>query len=329
MNDDTQNMNYPLHLRILAGIGAWFTALLVLIFVLLFVGLSEIFAFDTGLVVIGLLSLGLAAIQQRKGTSGPYADQLSLALALAGSGALVFGIAWGYGAHEPLLTAFWAQTVVALVGYPLIRDAVYRFLIPLSAVLLAACWLVFSRNHGELFHPLVAACTLLLGWLWLHRHDNATLRPLAYAAALMVPACLLFLNFTQSWRYIDYFNEPMWPSSLILSALLITLFYHFSAHRDVIKQPWFLVAAVATLLLGLFTTPGVLAAASLLVLGHHYRDRILITLAHLFMVAFLVWYYYALNVDLAYKSWVIAGSGAVLLAARRIVIVLEQRRTAQ
>ena len=43
------------------------------------------------------------------------------------------------------------------------------------------------------------------------------------------------------------------------------------------------------------------------------------TLSYLFLPCFLVVFYYVLNVDLAHKSWIIAGSGAVLLVVRWIV----------
>ena len=59
-------------------------------------------------------------------------------------------------------------------------------------------------------------------------------------------------------------------------------------------------------------------AIGLLALGYNYDDRILSGLAYLFLPVFLIMYYYALNVDLVYKSWILAGSGLILLAVRWI-----------
>jgi uncharacterized membrane protein len=70
--------------------------------------------------------------------------------------------------------------------------------------------------------------------------------------------------------------------------------------------------------LGIFTTPGILVAVGLLIAGYAFGDRILTALAYLSLPSFLVFFYYALNVDLAHKSLVIAGSGVLLLVVRWI-----------
>ncbi|MCI5227648.1 MAG: DUF4401 domain-containing protein, partial [Candidatus Electrothrix sp. AX2] len=80
---------------------------------------------------------------------------------------------------------------------------------------------------------------------------------------------------------------------------------------------------VVTVLLGIFTTPGILVAIALLVTGYAFGDRILTGLAYLFLPCFLIVFYYALHIDLAYKSYVVAGSGLLLLAVRWIVQYLQ------
>ena len=54
------------------------------------------------------------------------------------------------------------------------------------------------------------------------------------------------------------------------------------------------------------------------VIGYAFGDHILTTLSYLFLVCFLVVFYYALNIDLAHKSWIVAGSGVILLVVRWI-----------
>jgi len=56
----------------------------------------------------------------------------------------------------------------------------------------------------------------------------------------------------------------------------------------------------------------------LLFVGYAFGDRILTPLSYLFLPCFLVLFYYALNVDLAHKSWIIGGSGVILLIVRWI-----------
>ncbi|MCI5223928.1 MAG: DUF4401 domain-containing protein [Candidatus Electrothrix sp. AR4] len=54
-------------------------------------------------------------------------------------------------------------------------------------------------------------------------------------------------------------------------------------------------------------------------MGHAFGDRILTLFALLFLPCFLVVFYYALHIDLAYKSYVVAGSGLLLLIVRHIL----------
>jgi uncharacterized membrane protein len=64
------------------------------------------------------------------------------------------------------------------------------------------------------------------------------------------------------------------------------------------------------------TTPGVLAAIGLLVLGHARRDALLLAMGTAFFPIFIVVFYYEMEVSLLAKSYILMASGAVLLAAR-------------
>jgi uncharacterized membrane protein len=79
--------------------------------------------------------------------------------------------------------------------------------------------------------------------------------------------------------------------------------------------------AATPLLLALVTlsTPGIIAAVALFVLGFDRRNRVLIALGIAFLVKFLALYYYSLDMTLLEKSIVLAASGLVLLAARAYI----------
>jgi uncharacterized membrane protein len=81
------------------------------------------------------------------------------------------------------------------------------------------------------------------------------------------------------------------------------------------------VTAATPLVLGLLTlsTPGIVAALTLLILGFDRRNRILIGLAVVFLVKFASVYYYSLQLTLLEKSIVLAASGLLLLAVRAYV----------
>jgi uncharacterized membrane protein len=126
-----------------------------------------------------------------------------------------------------------------------------------------------------------------------------------------------------SWR--ESFNEPFWPSSVLLSCGLIYLYFHLAGGVQKRREPWMILAIVTTVLLGAFTTPGLLVAIGLIIIGYAFEDYLLSALAYIFLIYFLIIFYYALNIDLAHKSWIIAGSGILLLYVRRIASQFEPK----
>ena len=77
-----------------------------------------------------------------------------------------------------------------------------------------------------------------------------------------------------------------------------------------------IIATMGVLLLATFTTPGILAAIGLMVLGYARRESELTGLGILFFPVFIVIFYFEWKTSLLTKSWILAGSGCVLLAAR-------------
>jgi len=181
-------------------------------------------------------------------------------------------------------------------------------------------WIIYEKVFVFL-HALIVAETILAGVLLLMKKRSETLTPLVYSAAAMLPATLLFMNLTQinPWG-IDFRipSIPLWPSSVALAAGLIYLYFHLAGGWKLFREPLLILAVLSTLLLGIFTTPGILVAIGLLIVGYSLDDHILTGFSYLFLICFLVVFYYALDVDLAHKSWVIAGSGVLLLIVRWI-----------
>jgi hypothetical protein len=302
----------PIYIRILSGIGAWFSA----VFLIIFLVISDIFDSSAAALISGVIFL-VAAIFILRANKGTFLSQLSLALAFAGNilvlGGVIDIIRWGDEFSVVLIT----HALICIVVYPLFADSIYRFLAPIALAAIATAWIIEEKIF-VFMHVLIAAETILAGVLLLRKKRPPFLTPLVYSAATMLPATLLFMNFMQidTWR-ID-FNEPLWPSSILLAGGLIFLYYHLAGGSNRLREPWMILAIVSTLLLGIFTTPGILVAIALLFVGYAFGDRILTPLSYLFLPCFLVLFYYALNVDLAHKSWIIGGSGVILLIVRWI-----------
>lgn len=302
----------PMYIRILSGIGAWFTAA----FLILFLLRSQIVEIGTGAIICGIIFL-VAAIIIARASKAAFLGQLSLALAFAGN-LLVLGGAYAEFERYKISVVLITHAVVCAVVYPLYANSIYRFLAPTALVALATAWIV-EEEVFVLMHALIGAEMLLSGILLLRKKRPLLLTPLVYSAAAMLPATLLFMNLMQMNIWRTDFDEPLWPSSLLLAGGLIYLYFHLAGGSKRLREPWLILAIISTILLGIFTTPGILVAVGLLVVGYAFGDRILTVLSYLFLPCFLVFFYYALNVDLAHKSCVVAGSGVLLLVVRWIV----------
>jgi len=311
-DQEKQSSGDPLYIQALYGAGAWFAS----IFLLIFVGVSGIIDDAFGAAVLGVILIA-AAIPIARASKAVFVSQLALALMLAGNSMAVFGIASESNSHE-LFVAFVTHTVICAIIYPLYPSAIYRFIAPIMVTVLATSWIIDSEQFA-LFHLLVALVTFLAGYLLLHKKTLRSILPLTYAAAFMPLIAILILNLSQAENWRTDFDQPLWPSSIILVCGMIYLFLHLSSGLEAKLKPWKVIAITFTILLGIFTTPGVLAAASLLIIGYAYGDYILTALAYLFLPSFIIVFYYALNIDLAHKSYVIAGSGAVLLILRFVL----------
>ncbi|MCP4692261.1 MAG: DUF4401 domain-containing protein [Desulfobacterales bacterium] len=301
----------PLYIRVLSGMGAWFAAACFIVFLVI----SELLENNVDALIVGSLLLGAGIIVSRA-SKATFPGQLSLALAFAGNTLVLFGAASLFN-QDAMAGAFAAQAVVCIVVYPLHLNAVYRFLAPTALAVLAAAW-ILEEEAFVLMHLLMAAETLLAGVGMFRKRPPAWFAPLARSAAVMAPATILFMNLLEMDMWGPGYNEPAWPSSLLLAGAMIYLYIHLAGGWKRLGEPWMVLAVASTILLGVFTTPGVLVAIGLLVAGYGFGDRFLMGVSLLFLPCFLVLFYYALNIDLAHKSWVITGSGALLLAARGV-----------
>jgi len=303
-----QEKGAPVYVRILLGLGAWFAACLFLPFL----GLFGVFD-NTGATFVCGAILMAASISLSRMTKSTFPAQLSLVFAFAGNILVIYGVIdAGHYSGDVLGSVAATHAVICAVMYMPLRSNVYRFLSPVIAVVLATIWIVEEGGAGSI-HALVALEASLFYFLLLLPKRSHLLSPLMYSSACMLPATILFMNITQVDVWTHHFKEPLWPSSMILALGLVYFFARIAGGWDRLRQCWPVLAILATIALGFFTTPGVLIAIGVLVAGYAFQDHILSSLSYLFMPCFLVIFYYALNVDLARKSWVIAGSGAILL----------------
>ncbi|WP_457653281.1 DUF4401 domain-containing protein [Rhodocaloribacter sp.] len=303
----------PWHLRVLVGGAAWFAAVLFLVFLLSF----SAFRSDEGMLTLGLVLLG-AALGLHRRARGLFPEQLAFALSLAGQ----FAFFGGLGQLLDWSPGFWllmiALEAALLFLYP---DALHRFVSTLIGVG-AATTFFHAVEVPDLVHALVFGLAVGSGLL---REREARLARsrfagLARAVAYGSAAGLLGVLVLSVTPDVEVFAvAAWWPSTLGLAAAFGGL-VHRILTTDAPETPplarTLLFAGLLAVALLTRDAPGILAALFVLTLGFHRGDRLLMAFALVFLAVFLGFFYYNMNLTLLAKSFLLIGSGVVLLGVR-------------
>ncbi|MDX1520813.1 MAG: DUF4401 domain-containing protein [Anaerolineae bacterium] len=318
LSDTPSEAATPWYIRGLIGLGGWFAAL----FFIGFLTVAEIITDSTGAMIVGaifcVVGVGIKGIRP----TSVFAGQLALAISLAGQLMFIFGF-WDKTNNVPL-------TIIVTIGLETLlfifyADKLHRFL---SAVVIcwALFWLFIDLEVADLSHLLVillAGGTILL-WHFQARLVTSPLspyfRPLGYALPVALFGFLL-LSFTD-----DYDIKWWWLSAVGLLAALYYLEYLVLDHHRISWRTtpvvWVLTGTLL-LLIPAIQTPGILAALIVLLVGYYRGNRLLLGLATAFLAIFLIGYYYNLELTLLTKSFVLMGTGLILLVIRYVAIERE------
>jgi hypothetical protein len=312
----------PLPLRILVGVGAFFST----ICIIGFLAAAEIINIDkeAGLLVWGVI-FGVAAIflyaqsaaEAAYSLRHSFVLQASFCAMAVGKSLFVFGIAvladspWG---------VTWGALIVTILTYPVYPLSLDRFL-SVSGVLFSLLFNLLLEERAPqvrefLLHLLFAAQLLAASWLFTSPRAPRLLLPAAYAvvAALIGMVTLLALLHSSEWRLWEFgWRYPAVPNALLCLGLL-WLIPWAAGGWDELRREAVQAAIAGALLLGLISAPGVILSAALLILGYARHARLLLWSGLLLLPLYLFIYYYSLHLSLLAKSGVLIGSGAVLLA---------------
>jgi hypothetical protein len=299
----------PLYIKLLSGFGAWLAAPFLFAFLVLF----HVIGHDpAALLATGVISL-VAALVLNRIFKNIFLAQFGLALSFAGHLLVLYSQDSSLNLNHFGELAV-TQLVLCILIYPFFRNAAYRFLMPLFAVALGLTW-VYATKHYSALSFFVALQALCCGALVLLAKKPSALNPLQYVFAVGSAATILLMTFTGIFIF-KHPVTPSWPSSAVLAAGLIMVLLNLGGGIKSLKKEWMILALAITGLLGVFTTPGLLVALGLLVLGYGMADQILTGIALLFLPVFLVLFYYDMDVSLLNKSYILAGSGLCLLMVR-------------
>lgn len=310
----------PWYIKVLIGIGAWVSAL----FFILFLGISRMLKFNNeGAMLIWGLSIIAAAVLLHKFGKNIYLSQLALALSVAGHILVMIGAGQLGGRMISTGGIFLASVILCIPLYYLYTNSLHRFLSCLLALGMAVVFILDSKLHHGL-HLLALVELLAIGLIltkstkaWTKIQEVKKWQPLFYALNLAVP--LLYFLVLMPRREI---RTLWWPSNILLVLALVWLYFHIRKEESGSAEPRgpgsepLLFGAVATVLLGVLSTPGLLAAAAVLILGYHLSDKALTGLGLALLPTFIIIFYYNLNMRLDVKSGILAASGLILLGMR-------------
>ncbi len=300
----------PWYVKTLVGVAAWIAAF----FLGTFLGLMGIID-TTGQMIgwgIGLTVVAIGLKWWRR--QSIFWGQLTFAMVLAGQGLLIFGIGDLLQDSTTVALAAIGVELVLLVLYP---DALHR-MISVLAIIGALTFLIYDQDFPQLLHALILVTTAGMTFLWQGEFRLLTGRfypyriPVGYGLVLaLFGLCLLALG---NWLGVT----DWWLSA---TALALVLLYLINQILHDLDQPllsrvglW-AVGALLLLCIPAYQTPGILAAVIVLLLGRWRGNNLLLGLATLFLLFFLSAYYYNLEITLLNKSYILMGTGVVLLAA--------------
>ncbi|MNF67435.1 hypothetical protein D3C84_492500 [compost metagenome] len=299
--------------RFLLGIVGWLAALFLLFF--LFMAFEGVIREANHALAMGAILMAAALGLNRKAKRSDLWDQFVLALALAADAWLLYGLIDRVDLHSAILwlgLCALSLGIAALFEHWLIRlfhsfaAAILLTLglaclglqllaLPLVMAVLTACWLLAERQPGR--HQLYESLTLglALSLLVLGRLHH----PLWDGGASMLDE-------------LGHSRLPLWLNPLLCAALLLGVMVRLKLPL-LYGLPLVLISALI---------PGMGAGALVLVLGFYAGSLGLMTLAGLLLLGFGSLYYYDLGLTLMTKSWLLLGSGALLLGARQLLKIL-------
>jgi uncharacterized membrane protein len=302
----------PWYIKALVGIAAWMAAF----FLGLFLGAAGLVDSFESMLTLGAILTVAAIVLKWLTPRSIFWGQLAFAVVLAGQGLLIGGFAWWSNQSTNTALFVVALEVVIFALYP---DALHRML-SILAITGALTFVLYDQKLPEAIHGLTFLLAIGAVAVWQQELRLLTSRwapiraPLGYGLALsLFGVCLLSIA--------DFFFEATqwWFSAAGLAVILLYLAFTLlhELERPVLSPVglW-AVGAVALLLIPAYQTPGILAAVIVLLLGYWRNNVLLMGLATLFLLFFLGVYYYYLDITLINKSYILMGTGVVLLVLR-------------
>lgn len=317
------NPTSPWFVRLMLGVAAWIGAL----FLFGFVGLAlkEVLESSVASALLGASAISVAVYLFRLKSNNDFAQQLGLALCLAGQGLLIFALnqylheVFGRGEYKTLLgfCIFLLELVLLIVP-----NFIHR-LLSTSVAMLALGWACSELGWFFIVPPLLSGGLIAYYWYELPFVRRVEwVRPIGYGilfAMLILPSVIMEMHSKGGYSAPMPLNAARINTSLLLLQIGWVIWQQMRQQNISPDSRAALAIGLAVLLLTVlaFWVPGLATGVLIVLLGFGSGNRVLQALGWCVLAWYVGRYYYALETTLLTKSIVMALSGLVLLAARQ------------
>jgi uncharacterized membrane protein len=308
--DDAARKQAPWYVLLLLGLGAWITALIMIVFVAVLLNL--IFDLDEpglGSAAIGAVMFACGLLIQAKTSESVFAEQFAIALVAAGAAIAAGSIGFEF---ESLWSAAVAAGAMAAVDISRGRHLQQQFLLAALAVGLG-----IAALSDALVSPAVAIVALAapIGAALYLRPPPRDMRPTATALLLAMP----FYALVNDSLHAPVYGSESWIARMIATAAILGLAWLRGRAAAAGARLRLLLFAIVGAVICLLLPPGGSAALVILMLAFTLGHWPLAIVGVLLEIYFVPRFYYDLELSLLTKSWILMAVGAALLATYAIL----------
>jgi uncharacterized membrane protein len=311
----SSNRKIPWFVSGLVGFSAWLATIFVLAFIF---GIFHAVLFKSpfGIMFIGIILCGIAIALNKSDNKNIFLNQLSLAICITGEIMIIIGTGIKY---ESVLFSSIITILIQIIMMIIFKNNIHRFLSN-SVIVIALLILLKDINAILLVNILVFFIGLAVIKIWSNQANiicsnyAELFNPISYG--LTIAFLMIFIiTLNKEMNYFLKFNN--WYPSTILISLLLLYFEHqilYNIYKS-IQNKISISIFIFTILLAIATlkSPGITASLLVILIAFNYRNIIMLGIATLFLIFYIIFYYYNLDITLLAKSQILISTGILFL----------------
>lgn len=313
----------PWYIRTMLGIAGWIGALFLLGFV--GVGFAFVMKSAAAALAVGIAVCAVAVFLFRVKPPNDFLNQFAFAVSLAGQGLMLTGLAQIFGREVSGIALLLAA--IQAILFLLVPNFLHR----VWSAAIGAGALVFVLNSWGLSPYTLALLLAAFSWTWLSEFSSpqnaSRIRALAYGLVLLMIFDLLTRSQADMARALtDYRGNSLLGGVIgvrigasLVGAVMLWVIWKLIARQGLEPAKGTGLAAIAGgLIVALVSiqAPGIGVTVVILLIGYANGNRVLSGLGILSLLAYMSYYYYAMQITLLEKSVLLFCAGIALVAAR-------------